>query len=154
MNDYENGIDLMKQQLGHDVVISLATRMNDGVNVRNVNGYYKDRDVYVVTHMASHKMKEIEINTNVAICKDLMCAWGIGKNIGHPKDEQNIMLTKELREIFIAFYDRHVNEKDPETCILKITLNSAIVFDGSNKYMINFENETAARTPFINDIIY
>lgn len=110
MNTFESATELMKEQLGHDVVIALATCMDKGVNVRTVNGYYKDGVVYVVTYTSSQ------------ICKDLMCAQGIGENLGNPKEEKNEALRKELREVFVAFYDRHINENDPGSCILKITL--------------------------------
>lgn len=154
MNTFESATGLMKEQLGHDVIISLATCAEDGVSVRNVDGYYKDGAVYVVTHMFTQKMKDITRNPHVAICKDLMCAKGFGENLGNPKEEQNEGLTKELREIFVAFYDRHVNEDDPGTCILKITLISAVAFNATTKYVIDYENGTATETPFINDIVY
>ncbi len=153
MDVFKAATELMKEQLGHDVVIALATCTENGVNVRNVDGYYKEGSVYVVTHNASQKMKEIAKNTNVAICKDLMCAQGIAENLGSPKEESNRELREELRKIFVAFYDRHVDENDPGTCILKITLTSAGVFSKDTKYIIDYKNVTAAATPFVNDII-
>ena len=154
MNTFKYATELMKQQLGHNVVISLATCTENGVNVRNVNAYYKDGSFYVVTHMFTQKMKDIDRKSNVAICKDLMCSQGIGETLGNPKSEQNEMLTKELREVFVEFYDRHVNEDDSGTCILKITLTSAVVFNENTKYAIDYENVTAIETSFVNDIVY
>lgn len=90
--------------------------------------------------MASHKMNDILNKSSVAICKDLMCAQGIGENL-------------ELREVFVAFYDRHVNEDDPGTCILKITLTSAVAFSKDAKYVIGYASKTAAKSPFFNDIV-
>jgi len=54
------------------VIMSLATCTENGVNVRNVDGYYKDGSVYVVKHSCSQKMKDIDKKSNVAICKDLI----------------------------------------------------------------------------------
>ena len=153
MDVFKAATGLMKEQLGHDVIIALATCTENGVNVRNVDGYYKDGSVYVVTHNASHKMKEITKKSNVAIYKDLMCVQGIGENLGSPKEESNRELREELRKVFVAFYDRHVDENDPGTCILKIALTSAVVFSKDTKYIIDFENTTAAATAFVNDII-
>lgn len=153
MKSFKAATELMNQQLGHDVVISLATCKENGVNVRNVDGYYKDGSVYVVTHISTQKMKDIAKTSSVAICKDLMCAQGMVENIGNPKVEENKIITKELREAFVSFYDRHVNEDDPGTCILKITLTSAVVFNSNTKYSIDYVNETATETPFINDIV-
>ena len=153
MDIFKAAIDLMKEQLGHDVIVALATCTETGVNVRNVDGYYKDGSVYVVTHNCSQKMKDIERKSNVAICKDLMCAQGIGENLGNPKEESNRELRDELKKVFVAFYDRHVDENDPGTCILKIALIKAIVFSEDTKYIIDYKNATATAIPFVNDII-
>lgn len=153
MDVFKTATELMKEQLGRDVIIALATCTENGVNVRNVDGYYKDGSIYVVTHNASQKMKEISQKSNVAICKDLMCAQGIGENLGNPKEESNKELREELRKVFVVFYDRHVDEDDPGTCILKIALTNAVTFSKDTKYIIDYKNATAAATPFINDII-
>lgn len=154
MTDYEAACAVMEKQFGHNVVISLATGVNDRVSVRTVNATYQDGSFYVVTHMATHKMKEITGNPNVAICKDLFSAQGIGRSMGNPREEANRTLSKKLREIFFAFYEKHVNENDLSTCILKIALTNAVVFDDSAKYAVDFQNETAMITPFVNDIVY
>jgi general stress protein 26 len=153
MGIFKSATELMKEQLGHDVIMSLATCTENGVNVRNVDGYYKDGSVYVVTHSCSHKMKDIYRKSNVAICKDMMCAQGIGENLGNPKAESNRELREELKKVFVAFYDRHANENDPGTCILKITLTNTVAFSKDTKYIIDYKNATATATPFVNDII-
>ncbi|HEX2925617.1 MAG TPA: pyridoxamine 5'-phosphate oxidase family protein [Ruminiclostridium sp.] len=153
MNNFESATAVMREQLGNDVVISLATCTEDGVNVRNVDGYYKDGFVYIITHTGTHKMKEIARNPNVAICKDLMCAQGIGENMGNPKEEPNKDLREELKRVFYQFYDRHVNEDDPGTCILRITLINAVAFSSDTKYVIDYKNAAATAAPFVNDII-
>jgi len=153
MDIFKSATALMKEQLGHDVIMSLATCTEKGVNVRNVDGYYKDGFVFVVTHSCSQKMRDIERKSNVAICKDLMCAQGIGENLGNPKAESNKELREELKKVFEAFYDSHVNENDPGTCILKITLTNAVVFSKDTKYIIDYKNAIATAIPFINDII-
>jgi general stress protein 26 len=153
MDIFKSATDLMKEQLGHDVIISLATCTENGANVRNVDGYYRDGSVYIVTHAGTHKMKEIDGNPNVAICKDLMCAQGIGENLGNPTSESNKVLREELKKVFVNFYDRHVNESDPGTCILKITLTNAVAFSSDTKYIIDFTNSTASAVPFVNDIV-
>ncbi len=153
MNTFKSANDLMKEQFGHDVVIALATCTADGVSVRNVNGYYKDCCFYVVTHTGSHKMKDVEKNSNVAICRDLMNAHGKAENLGSPKAESNKELRDELKNVFVAFYERHVDEDDPGTCILKIELTDAVSFGNDKKYIIDFNNKTAEAISFVNDII-
>lgn len=153
MDIFRSATELMKEQFGHDVIISLATCTENEVNVRNVDGYYKDGSIYVVTHNSTQKMKDIDRKSNVAICKDLMCAHGIGENLGSPKAESNRELREELKNVFVAFYDRHVNENDSGTCFLKITLTNAVTFSKDTKYIIDYKNETATAIPFVNDII-
>ncbi|MBE6081173.1 MAG: pyridoxamine 5'-phosphate oxidase family protein [Tissierellaceae bacterium] len=153
MNEFDAACELMQKQLGHDVQISLATCNKNNVSVRIVDGYYKDGCIYVVTHTSSHKMKQISLNSNVAVCKDLFQGIGKAENLGNPKEIKNQELAKELREVFIIFYDRHVDEDDPGTCILKINLTEAVVFDDNNKYSIDYLNKTAKRYDFHNDII-
>ncbi len=63
-------------------------------------------------------------------------------------------LRDKLRQVFCAFYDRHVNEADPHTCILRVDLTEAIVFTENAKYAIDFTRESAEKTPFANDIVY
>lgn len=152
MNYFDHATMLLDKQLGNDVVIALATYANDEVTVRNTDGYYRDGAVYVLTHAASHKMKQIAVQPNVGFCKNysrtrhfyegLLEATGIGENIGSPKGHE---MEEELKDVFSSFYDHHVDEDDPLTCILKITLAKAVVFDGEYKYVVDFAMQTAER---------
>ncbi|HYF81538.1 MAG TPA: pyridoxamine 5'-phosphate oxidase family protein [Clostridia bacterium] len=99
----------------------------DKANIRVVDSYYKENAFYITTYLLSNKMKEILKNPNVALNHNLFVAHGIGENIGNPLDEPNRGLREELKSVFVAFYDKHVDEQDENTCILKISLNDAIV---------------------------
>lgn len=153
MSDFESACMLLKEQMGRDVAISLATRVNNEVTVRTVDGYYKDGSIYVLTHLSSRKMRDILQNPRVAVCRHMMQATGIGRNLGNPKEDWNKQLVPELRRVFYRFYDRHVNEDDPGTCILKIMLIRAVVYGADCKYTVNFSEHTAVRQPFRNDIV-
>lgn len=153
MNDFEAACALLQTQLGHDVQIALATCEANSVSVRIVDGYYRDGCVYVVTHTSSQKMRQIQRNPNVALCRDLFQATGVAVDLGNPKQAANRALAGELRAVFSAFYDRHVDEDDPGTCILKIGLLQAAVFDDRNKYIVDFAGQSAQRYDFYNDIV-
>jgi general stress protein 26 len=153
MDEFKTAITMMEKLYGHDVTLSLATCRDGDVSVRVVNGYYKDGCIYVLTHLSSNKMKQIQHNPKVALCRDLFQATGTAMNIGHPLDEDNKALTPELRRVFSTFYDRHVDEADPGTCILKIQLSWCVVFDNSNKYVVDFCIRAAQRLDFVNDIV-
>jgi general stress protein 26 len=143
----------MKELYGKDVPMPLATVNEDKANIRVIDTYYKDEAFYGVTYALSNKMKEIKKNPNVALNNNLFVAHGIGKNIGHPLEKQNLELRDELREVFKAWYDKHNNENDKNMCFLRITLKDALVFANNYKYQIDFESKKAKREKFIVDII-
>lgn len=155
MNNYFNEtISVMKELYGKDTAMSLATVNGDKANIRIVNAYYKENTFYITTYALSNKMKEILKNPNVALNHNLFVAHGIGENIGNPLDESNRELREELKRVFVAFYDKHVNEQDKNTCILKVSLIDALVFAHNFKYFIDFVNQTATRENCIIDIIF
>lgn len=154
MNYFEESLNVMNELYGHDVPMPLAT-VNDGkANLRVVDAYYKDKAFFITTYALSNKMKEIDINPYVAINHNLFVAHGVGKNIGNPLDQNNKELREELRKVFCTFYDKHVNENDKNTCILKIDLNDAIVFAHDYKYVIDFKNEVSTREECVIDIVF
>lgn len=151
MDEFTLACEAMGRQFGRDNALSLATAADGNVSVRVVNAYYRDGHMYVVTDTSTRKMKEVTLNPRVALCKDLFSARGIGENIGGPND--NRALADELRAAFSTWYDRHVNENDPGTCILRIRLTDAVVFTDDTKYVIDFAAKSAASRPFKNDIV-
>lgn len=154
MNYFNEAISVMKELYGRDVAMSLATVNGDKANIRVVNAYYKENAFYITTYNLSNKMKEIAKNPNVALNYNLFVAHGIGKNIGNPLEEQNRELREELKQIFCAFYDKHVCEEDTNTCILKITLTDSLIFTNDYKYIIDFKHKDATREECVIDIIF
>lgn len=154
MNHFDEALEAMKALYGKDIVMALATIDGKKANIRNIDAYYKDKCFYVMTYALSSKMKDIESNPSVALCHNLFVAHGEGKNIKNPTEESNKTLRDELRQVFSAFYDQHVDEADINTCILKITLTDAIVFANDYKYRIDFKTMSAEREDFVVDINY
>lgn len=155
MNNYFNeAIAVMKELYGKDTAMSLATVNGDKPNIRVVNVYYKESTFYITTYALTNKMREILKNPNVALNHNLLVAHGTGENIGNPLDEANRGLREELRSVFAAFYDKHVDERDKNTCILKVSLNDALVFAHDFKYIIDFKNQRATRENCKVDIVF
>lgn len=150
---FNEGCALIAEQLGQDVVISLATCVHNAPSVRMVDAYYEDGAVYVLTHTASLKMKQAAENPNVAFCRGLLQGFGTAVNLGHPTDAQNGELAEKLRQVFAGFYSQHVDEGDPGTCILKIELTTVAVFGEASKYVIDFVGRNANKWDFENDSI-
>jgi len=129
----------MHDRFGSDALIALATA-HDGVpSVRTVNAHYEDGCFYVVTHALSNKMRQIAGNPAVAVCGDWFTAHGIGENLGHILDPGHAALAERLRAAFAAWYGNgHVNESDPNTCILRIRLTDGVLFADGVRYEIDF----------------
>jgi general stress protein 26 len=141
MTHYDEAVQVLEERFGRDTLISLATMDGHRPSVRIVDGYYEDGAFYVVTHALSNKMKQIKSHPEIAVCGEWFTAHGVGENIGHPRDEQNMALMTRLREVFAAWYDNgHTDENDPNTCILCIRLTEGVLFSHGTKYEMDFIN--------------
>lgn len=154
MDDFDYACSLLEQQIGGNSELPLATGTDGAVSVRIVNGHYRDGAVYVLTNASTHKIGELTRNPHAALCKGLLQAWGIGENLGGPKEEKNRELREELKRAFADFYGVDYNEDDPASCVLKIRLEAAVVFDDRSKFVVDFKTRTAKRFPFQNTVVY
>ena len=137
-NEITNAI--IQERFGKDSLIALATVDGDIPAVRTVNTVYIDGAFYVVTYALSGKMKQIAKNPTVAICGDWFTAHGVGENLGHVLLEENQIIMEKLRTAFSAWYNNgHINEADPNTCLLKIRLTDGVLFSHGTRYDIEFE---------------
>lgn len=150
---FEEAVSAMHELYGRDVAMSLATVSDGRPNIRMVNAYFKRDAFYIVSYALSNKVKELRLKPNAALNHLLFVAHGVGADLGHPLAESNLSLRAELKEVFSAFYGKHVNEQDKNTCILKISLTDALVFAHDYKYLVDFTHQTASRIPFVTDII-
>lgn len=143
MNEYfpQKAQEIMNERFGHDSLIALATMDGNIPQVRTVNSYYEDGAFYVITYALSNKMKQIQINSNVAICGDWFTAHGVGENLGHILDKKNEEIANKLRKAFADWYfNGHTNETDPNTCILCIHLTDGVLLSHGTKYNIDFRH--------------
>lgn len=137
MNDEVRKI--MDEHFGQDNLIALGTVFEGIPYVRAVNAYYEDGAFYIVTYALSNKMQHIKENPVVAICGDWFAAHGRGINLGHVLAEENAKIMSKLRIAFAEWYDNgHTNEEDPNTCILKVELTDAVLFNHGTKYELEF----------------
>ena len=144
MGKYEEAVKVMAERFGHDTLISVATIDGGRPAVRIVNSYYESGSFYTVTYALSGKMKQIQVNPQVAICGEWFTAHGIGENLGYVRDDKNQEIMGKLRIAFAEWYDNgHTNENDPNTCLLRVRLTDAVLFNHGTKYDIDFENQTA-----------
>ena len=139
MTNLERALAIMDERVGRDRMISLATSMNDLPSVRDVNGYYRDGSFYIITHALSGKMQQIAQNPRVAISGEWFSAHGLAENLGHVLKEENRELILTLRQVFSSWYHNgHVDETDPNTCILRVRLTDAVLFKDGTRYAIDY----------------
>lgn len=144
MNRFDEAADILAERFGRDSLISVATLEGTHPHVRTVDSYYEDGAFYVVTYALSGKMQQINKSPEVAVCGEWFTAHGFGENIGHVLDQANAAMMAKLRVAFAAWYGNgHVNENDPNTCLLRIRLTDGVLMNKGAKYCIDFSNRTA-----------
>ena len=132
-------LDVMNERFGKDSLIALATLDGGRPSVRNVNALYEDGAFYVITHALSGKMKQIALNPAVAVSGEWFTGHGVGENLGHLCAEKNHAIAAKLRAAFAAWYGNgHINEADPNTCILRIHLTDSVLFSHGTRYDLDF----------------
>lgn len=133
---------IMDERFGHDTLLSVATIDDNKPAVRIVDSYYENGAFYTVTYSLSNKMKQIITNPQVAVCGEWFTANAIGENLGWVRDEKNSEMMSKLHTVFAEWYNNgHTNEEDKNTCLLKIKLTDAVLFNHGTRYEIEFCEE-------------
>ena len=131
---------IMKERFGRDTLLALATLEGNRPAVRTVDSYFLEGAFYTVTHALSHKMKQIQVNPDVAVCGEWFTAHGVGENLGYVRDVKNAAIMATLRAAFAAWYDNgHTDESDPNTCILRIRLTDGVLYDQGVRLNLDFK---------------
>ena len=141
----ENNINKKADQILHErfksgKLVALATCHDDMPSVRAVNAYYENECFYIMTDASSGKMRELELNPKVALCGELFNGHGVAENIGHVLKKEHTELMKTLRVALAEWYSYgNVNEKDPNTVILKVKMTDGMVVSEGLKYNFFFK---------------
>lgn len=130
---------ILEERFGKDSIISLATAIDNIPYVRNVDGYYYDGSFYVITYNTSRKMKQIAVNSKIAIAGEWFTATGNGINLGYIYNEENMWIAEKLKKAFALWYDNgHNNYEDKNTIILQIKLDNGVLFANNKCFKIDF----------------
>jgi len=144
MGNYEEAAGILAGRFGKDSIIAVATVKDGRPYVRNVDGYYEDGAFYAVTYALSEKMAHIGENPDVAVCGEWFTARGKGENMGHVLEGKNNGMMAKLRLAFASWYTGgHVSEEDPNTCLLRVRLESGVLFNEGKRYAIDFIKKEA-----------
>ncbi len=131
--------EIMDERFGRDQEIALATLDGDRPSARIVDAFYRDGSFYTITHAKSGKMKQIAANPVVAVCGEWFTGHGIAQSMGWLGEEENREILTVLKSAFSAWYNGgHVNEKDPNTIILRIRMTDGLLMSHGTTYELEF----------------
>ena len=145
MSNYESAINIMGERFGKDSLIAIATKDGERLYNRMVDAYYENGAFYISTNALSNKVKQTEVNPEVAVCAvNWFSGHGIGKNLGWVLEPQNAEIRSKLREAF-EWYDYANNEQDKNCCILEIHLTDGMLIKDHHaiRYQMDFVNKSA-----------
>ena len=142
---YTRALQVMEENFNHIVEMSLASCANDVVAVRDVHAYYHNGKMYVLSKTTNTFMHHIAVCPNVGLCHGSHNMQGVAKSLGHPCEEQNAALRKELKKQFSLDYTDYVTESNPDMRIVEITITKAETFTRYHRYAIDFVAQTAER---------
>ena len=135
----EEARKVMDERFGGDALIALATVEGGVPFVREVNACYIDGAFYVITYALSNKMKQIERNPSVAVCGEWFSGHGLAENMGYLLDAKNQTIFARLRSAFAEWYENgHIDENDPNTCILRIRLTDGVLYSNGTRFELDF----------------
>ncbi len=144
-NCFKRACEVMQENFGHIVEMSLASCQNNRVTVREVHAYYNNGKMYVLGKASNSLMHDIAVCPRVGMCHASNNIYGTAKSLGHPLDASNADLRKMLKRQFSMNYSDYVEERDPEMRIIEITVTEAETFTRYHRYEIDFVNQTATR---------
>lgn len=142
---YNRALEVMTENFGHVVEMSVASAANGAVNVRDVNTVYRDGAFYLLAKVGNSLMNDISVCPAVGLCHGSHNMHGTAKNLGHPLDPQNAELRKWLKREFSMNYGEYVTENNPQMRIIQIDVTKAETFTRYHRYEIDFVGKTAER---------
>ena len=144
-NCFNRAKEVMHENFGHVVEMSLASCMENNVTVRDVNVYYDNGKFYLLSKSTNSLMRDIAVNPRVGLCNASHNVYGNAKSLGHPLEAKNADLRKMLKKQFSMNYDEYVTEHNPEMRIVEITVTTAETFTRYHRYEIDFVKGEATR---------
>lgn len=144
-NCFNRAKEVMHENFGHVVEMSLASCMDNNVTVRDVNVYYDNGKFYLLSKSTNSLMRDIAVNPRVGLCNASHNVYGNAKSLGHPLESKNADLRKMLKRQFSMNYDEYVTEHNPEMRIVEITVTTAETFTRYHRYEIDFVKGEATR---------
>lgn len=142
---YARALEVMEENFGHVIEMSVASAANGVVSVRDVNAVYHDGVFYILGRVGNSLMNHISVSPSVGLCHGSHNMHGVARSLGHPLDAQNAALRKFLKREFSLNYNEYVTEANPDMRIVEIKVTFAETFTRYHRYNIDFVAQTATR---------
>lgn len=142
---YKRALEVMTENFSSVTEMCLATSSNNVVSARDLNAYYRDGKMYVLSKLGNTLMRDIQVNPNVGLCHGSHNMQGVARTLGHPLDAKNAAIRKVMKREFSLNYDEYVTEENPDMRIVEITLTHAETYTHFHRYEIDYVNEIAER---------
>ena len=145
MSNYDNAFNIMNEWFGKDSLIAVATTDGERLHNRIVDALFIDGAFYTITYALSNKVKQIESNSEVAVCAvDWFSGHGAARNLGWVLNPENAEIRTKLRDAF-EWYDHANNEQDQNCCFLEIRLIDGMLIKDHHaiRYQIDFDKKSA-----------
>ena len=136
-------IEILREHIGQDKIMVLATRNGDGVAARTVNVYTYDGCFYFITEADSNKYTQISKNKNVALSIDAIQITGFATPLEHPCSASNKQIAGFVEKQLPQQFARYAS--NPIMRLIKITpaYASYILLETGTGYVIDFAENTA-----------
>ena len=142
---YKRALEVMEENFGHVVEMSLGSSADGEVAVRDLNAYYVDGKMYVLSKITNTLMHHIAKCPNVGLCHGSHNMQGVARDLGHPLEQANADLRKKLKKQFSMNYDEYVTESNPDMRIIEIDITKAETYTRYHRYNVDFVNKCAER---------
>lgn len=133
--DYEEMQEKIIAKIADRRDIVLATCDKKRVTARTIYCISDKFDIYFLTSKAYLKYKQIEKNSNVALCFDNVQIEGIAENLGHPSqvDNESIMKKAETHKQFMEFV------KYKNTVLIKIKITRVEMWEKNHRLYLEVD---------------
>lgn len=142
---YARALEVMEENFGHVVEMSVASAADGHVAVRDVNAFYREGKFYFLGKVHNTLLKHIVLCPNVGLCHGSHNMQGEARLLGHPLAPQNAELRKMLKREFSLNYDDYVTENNPDMCIVEIAVTKAETYTRYHRYEVDFVRGVASR---------
>jgi len=106
---YEERLAQVSAFLGTKHAIALATSAGDRVTVRTVMFASRGIEIYILSLAGNTKLRQMEANSNVALCRDHIQIEGTAEILGSAASDENAEVAEIFRAKYQDEFERHIN---------------------------------------------